>query len=330
VGAIAAAAAFVLLAPPLLVDWRSLASKVGSAGYDWETWREARGLLSGTSRTLAITAWFLVSTSGIVILLRRLPNFGWTCVVASLTQILAVFLVRPWIGSAGIVFVRYVLPVVPILILGVAVALGAWICSRDTHQRAREVACIALALAWAATGALPAIHSRPSSWTNHGVYQFDYDMQKSYMARDLGPVAIPSFYRTLAAMRPGEVVIAEAPFHFEWHKNNFYAYQRIHRQDTIVGEVNGLTSHDSPFFPSTDGNARFRNAIPIRDIPRLRARGVRFVVLHLHVYREIPEWYPSAPHTNMVPVVRFFMQRCSAPYQRDEQLVVFDLNQCHA
>lgn len=332
VGTAAAAATLLLLAPPLLLDWGAIANKVGGAEFVRETWREAITLVSGTSYPLAIALWCGLAVIGLAILSRREPALMRVLAVASLSQVSAVLVLQPPIAQAGIVFVRYVLPLTGVLVLGVAVALATCI-ERSRSRggtRLRELLCVVLVSAWVASGPLPRIHRRPNEWTNHAGLQFDYDMEKSYFATEIEPREIPAFYRTLAAMEPGTVTIAEAPFHYEWHKNVFVYYQRAHRQHTVVGDVNELTPHSSPAFRSDDRAARLRNALPLADLGRLGARGVRFVVLHHDLRNEIRGWAYPDPTPDMALVVHFFERRCGPPVARDQQLVVFDLQRCTA
>ncbi len=130
-------------------------------------------------------------------------------------------------------------------------------------------------------------------------------------------------------MPPDEVLIAEAPYHYEWHRNHFFFLQRLHRQGNVVGEVNALTRHDSPAFRADDPRARFANSLPIHDLSRLLARGVRYVVLHTEFAREVPAW-EDEPRTDMAPVVRYFRRRCGEPTSSEELVEVFDLHECAA
>ena len=332
VGAAAAAAVLLPLGPPLLRDWGAIANKIGGAEFVRETWREASTLVSGTSHPLVIALWCALAGLGLAVLSRREPALVRVLVVAALFQVSAILVLQPPIAQAGIVFVRYVLPVTGVLVLGVAVALATWIERSHSRRgtRLRKLMCVVLVVAWVASGPLPEIHRRPNEWTNHGGLQFDYDMEKSYFATEIQPRSIPAFYQTLAAMEPGEVTIAEAPFHYEWHKNVFLYYQRVHRQHTIVADVNELTAHSSPAFRSDDRGARLRNQLPLVDLVRLRARGVRFVILHRDLRTEIRGWAYPDPTPDMAPVIRFFELRCGQPVASDQQLVAFDLQRCTA
>jgi hypothetical protein len=275
-------------------------------------------------------AWCVLSATGLVILTRRRPEFMRCVASASLALLAAVIVVRPSIAHAGIVFVRYNLPVAALLLLGVAVSLGVWIdsSSNSLTRGLRQGVTLALIIAWMAYGPLPELYRRPNNWTNHGLYQFDYDLEKSLLARILRPKRIPEFYRGLGSLEPGTVVIAEAPNYYEWHKSYFVYYQRVHRQHTILGEVNTLTPQTAPAFTPSDAMARLRNSIPLNDLRRLRSRGVRFVILHLDPRQEIAGWDPNDFIVNMAPVVWFFRRQCGPPTTMDETLVVFDLVRC--
>jgi hypothetical protein len=328
VGALALAGAALLLAAPMQADAAAIALKTGRAEVASFAWRQVLGLLGGTGRPLGIAGWWLLAAAGLTLLGRRQPVLARISAIAAFAQIGTVVQGQPSISEEGIVFVRYILPVAGVAILGVAASLCAsW---PRVGARARVLAALALVLVWAATGPLPAIHARPNNWTNHGAYQFDYDRERGWFAKSLEPVEIPSFYRELADMEPGSVVIAEAPFYIEWHKSHYFAYQQVHRQETIAAVVNEVTPHDSPWFAAADAQARFRNTIPIQEFVRLRERGVRFLVLHLDLGSEFPGWDRNERATDMGLAVRFLAKRCGKPYERDAKLVVFELEKCLA
>ncbi len=322
----ATAATLLLLGPPMIGDWAGLAAKAGRAEpFTALTAAESIGLLAGARFPLAIAAWFAVSGAGLTILAQRSPLLARVAAVAVIAQIAGVLVARPWIAHVGIVFVRYVTPVAGVVVLGVAVALAAAWARFGVPARIASLAGVAF---WFAAGPLPAIHFRPNAWTNHGAYQFDYDRARNYMTAWLVPPAIPPFYRVLARAAPGSLVIAEAPFYFEWHENPFHVYQEIHRQEVVVADIDELTPHASPSFASGDRRARMRNAIPIVDLERLRARGVRYVLIHRDLRREIPIWDPNEPVSDVHPVLEFLRARCGREMLRDEWLVVFDLSRC--
>jgi hypothetical protein len=331
-GLVAGIAALALLAPALVFDWRTLLDKGGAAEpLSLYTFREVITLLGGTAQPLVLLLGCSVSSVGLALLLRRQPAFGTLIAAASAAQLAGVLLARPHIAHVGIVFVRYALPVAVVGALGVAVALAAWSDRGEgpRQRRLREIACVVLILAWAASGPLPWTHRRPNAWTNHGAFQFDYDFESNDYWRLTMPTRIPRFYSELAALPGGSVVIAEAPFHIEWHKNNYVFYQMLHHQHEVVADVNELTTHASPAFRSDDPRVRFENVLPLTDLSRLAARGVRYLVLHRDLSREISDW-EEPPGTDMAPVIRYLQLQCGAPIERDDLIVVFDLERCPA
>lgn len=316
-GAAVAIGAAALLGPPLWADFGSLANKAGRSWPDATTIAIGAGLMAGTGSRIGVVAWWGAAALGAVLLGRRCKPLARLVLACAAVQIAAVLAAAPDMLFEGIVLARYLLPVAAASTLAMAVALS----------RAHPWIAGALVAVWIATGPLPRIHRHPNDWMDHGVYRYFYDARLDYMERDLTPPKIPAFYRDLAQQPPGSVTIAVAPVHHEWHRSNAFAYQRVHRQHVVVGDVSGVVPHDAPSFAPGDRQVRLRNMLPVQQLRRLRKRGVRYVVLHHDVSREIPGWYGGAA-TDVSPIARELEARCGAPVARDDVLTAFDLEAC--
>jgi hypothetical protein len=142
----------------------------------------------------------------------------------------------------------------------------------------------------------------------------------------LRPTGVPPFYRHLReTAAPGSLLIAEAPWCFEWHRNPYPYFQQIHRQRMVIGFV--VDPEQPPvggeLLPRQPGTA-FRNFVHVADFPGLKERGVDFVVFHKDLAKALPRWRDRARAlVDPAPALRLYRSVCSAPTYEDDAMVVF-------
>jgi hypothetical protein len=180
-------------------------------------------------------------------------------------------------------------------------------------------------------GPLPRIHIRPNAWTNHGWYQYDYSPRNSAWSC---PEEIPRIYAALAQQRADSLLIVESPWWFGWYINVYPCYQRIHRQRMIIGFV-GKSDPEQPRLLPRPGEVpradlyrrfRFRTFVHVSDHAELRQRGVRYVVFHRAIEREVAAGDPEY-RVNVSNRIREYRALYGAPTYEDELIVAFDLAQ---
>jgi hypothetical protein len=138
-------------------------------------------------------------------------------------------------------------------------------------------------------GPLPGVLHHLNNWPHHAIFQYSYrsDSPFSYERR---PAAVPAFYQRLAKQPLGSVVLAEAPFYFEWHNNVLPYYQETHQQHVVAGLLGDLCPDPQAItaLPPLATRLELRNAVDLDNLDELEARGVAFVVLHLEPKAEVP------------------------------------------
>jgi hypothetical protein len=222
----------------------------------------------------------------------------------------------------AIVFARYCLALLPILLLMIAVGLDAAAGMLATYVRGvpRCALPAAVLLALLLGGPLRWIDVYPNDFTNHASYQADYEPGR-YFER-FRPTVVPAFYAQLGQRPPGSVTIVEAPWHFFWH--SFAYVQRIHRQHALVGFVDrGPTVRDGEV-PRDRAGIRLRNALHVGDAAALRARGVDYVIFHRDALAEMRVPFAATP----VPVdgwIAQYRQTYGEPAYEDGTITVFAL-----
>jgi hypothetical protein len=325
VGVSVTAGLSLVLARPLLSQSQDLMKIVDSSEsgrINPETLLGTWQLFVGTSSTTIAVAWVGLLVGGLAILAREQPRWtAYLCTVA-VGQVVGVILLQPVMLQIPIVFARYNLDALPLLLCFVATGvmwplqwLGRW-------ANAGAVGVL-VAGALLVSGPLGRIHRWPNNFTNHASYQADY-APGGYFER-FRPSKISPFYHELAQQPRGSLTILEAPWYYYFHPLAYY--QAIHGQKVKVGFV----AESGPDLrvgevPSGDPKFAFRNAIHIDDRDRLERESVDYIVLHKNLTREFP--IPFAhDHVDISKSLKKLRGRYGAPVYEDDQLFVFRLNE---
>jgi Dolichyl-phosphate-mannose-protein mannosyltransferase len=213
----------------LVPAWASLARLVALKRHpralSWEVVPEVLRLLAGSrSVGLGLLVWGL-AVAGLVLLVRDRPRLGAFALVLIACQVVGILLLAPVGLEVPWVLARYLLPVLPAGLLGVAYLFG-----RPFFQVERGwvgfvpvVAAGGLIVVLALAGPLADTRFRRSSFQNQD------DLAWSAVRAELPGAAVSAFYRQLAGSgeRAG---IVEVPWMFLWRFRAFYLYQDLHGQ----------------------------------------------------------------------------------------------------
>ncbi|MGD9021939.1 MAG: hypothetical protein PVF46_09080, partial [Lysobacterales bacterium] len=194
----------------------------------------------------------------------------WYFAVATLLACVIVASTSALLIKHPLVLVRYLLPVLFIMLVFVALGIvgilralgGAWLI--------QAVMVGAAAYAYVTTGPLPEQYRQyPNQFMGHMAYQADYAAARNRYAQhySLADTDVPAFYRQMARMPAGSVTLAVAPWYMEWHWNAWHLYQQVHRQRIIAGFISGLCVEDTygEFPPGQDG-LEFDNVVHLSQL----------------------------------------------------------------
>jgi hypothetical protein len=277
-------------------------------------------LLAGTGRASAVAIVAGLTLAGIVALGVRAPLLVLYLLTVAAIQILVVVAGGAVAVHVPIVLARYLVVVLPLLLIFPATALVRALRVRGDRLATGVGALVAGILLW--IGPLVWIYEAPNDFTNHVAYQADY-VPGRYFER-FRPFEISTFYRDVLAVRaPGSVTIVEAPWHFYFHSLAYL--QRIHRQHVVVGFVDER-DHDvrDGELSATESRIRLRRGVRLDDREGLRARHVDFVVLHHDVLTETrwPTGVTELP-IDMTRWVARYRSWFGEPVFDDPRIVVF-------
>ena len=312
----------VVLVPPILGDWRAMATKAGAGEVTIDTLYRSALMMFGVSTAWSGGLLAVLLVVGVWRLHRR--ERGFTAYIVSLIVVgVAVLAVgRPaWVQHQQ-TFVRYALPLLPFVLLfiaeGVAYAIE-WLRLPSLGAIAAAFALVGLAFA----GPIPRYYYFPNQFMGHEVFQFDFASDANpYSTRlELGPV--PAFYRDLSTRPAGSITLIETPARLISHFIPDPWYQAIHRQNVKFALAAPVCGGEADEFPYTASGTRFRRVGRLADILDGATWGADYLVLRLHPWSEPPGL--EIPWPDMNACASKVGARLGEPVYRDEQIVVFAL-----
>jgi hypothetical protein len=299
-----------------------MAAKAGAGEMTFDTLYRSALMMFGISSAWLCIALALLFAIGIWRLGRR--EAGFVAYIASLIVVgtVVVALGRPaWVQHQQ-TFVRYVLPLVPFVLMFVAEGIVFVV----AQLRFPVLACAGAALALiglAAAGPMPGYYYFPNQFMGHELFQFDFAADHNPYATklDLGPVS--PFYRDLATRPPGSITLIETPARLISHYLPDPWYQAIHRQNVKYALAAPLCGGEADEFPYTATGTRFRRVGRLADVLDGATLGADYLVLRMRPWSVPPGL--DAPWPDMDVCMASVSARLGEPVYRDGQIVVFAL-----
>ncbi len=305
----------LLLGVPLVQDATTLAGKSFEAEATIRTLLTAVSLLGGTRHTALLAVLGVLSGIGLIRLFRWDRCLVFLALFTSLLQVVMVVLSRADQLQAGIVFVRYSLPLLFVFLMAVAAGLDfleRLLARLRLPPSLGTICCTALFL----LGPLPAIHTRPNGWTNHGLYQYNYSVwpeRKQKIETGSFLKRVPDLYLRLREEQVSREPILEAPWYFEWQNNQHYAiYQQIHGSEVFLAR---------PEADRAEGLNLWRFVDPL-DHQGIRDRKIAIVLFHHDTSRELR----NSSILNRVDVadwIREYQEMYGQPFYKDRFMTAF-------
>jgi hypothetical protein len=260
-----------LLLPALPSLFGAVAGRAGggrSSAGEW--WLAARMLVGSRSSVVGAVA-LVAAIAGGTVLARRARFAVAASTLAVAAQVAALLLVRPHGLGDPLVLSRYLLPILPVLLLGVAAALDAAL-SRLGSARASSAiwAPLALAVLLLAAGPLPGRLRAGSS--------LELDSESLRFDRPATAAQAPELPRAyLSAPVRGARVVLEAPFVEQWDTTrSVWLADRRQRKVVRLGTL---------FVQTLGRTARFRTLVGLT--PRqVLASDADVLVFHRDVLRD--------------------------------------------
>lgn len=260
----------LLVGPPLMANVSAIAGKSGVDSPTLQTFIGALHWWAGSGSTAVVVLTVLLAALGFPKLWRRLTLVR-TIAFGLLLTLLTLLLMRPaWIHNP-ITFGRYLLPVIPLLLLSVAVGTVrlADFASHASLAISRPLTLAILAfpiLSMAAQSPLQEIFFYPNSNITNPFFYFDFRPKYNPLPKQFDRYApLSSFWSQLRALEPGSIRIAAAPFYYESHSWDAPRWERISRQHIVPAYLSGLCATPHLIEVPNDARFKFRNAVVVSD-----------------------------------------------------------------
>jgi hypothetical protein len=321
-GLVTAVPLVLALVPPVVNDWSMFTAKAGVDSVTAQTAWRATMMAFGTPHAWVAAALAACAAAGIVAWWRRDRVLAGYAAVVIAGGALAVALARPNWVQLPMVYLRYLTPCVPLLLLLCAEGLLAAFRARGSVLPAACVAVLAVALCL--TGPLPSQWTYPNQFTGHHRHQLDYDDRHNPHVQLRPGTPAPSFYRELARAPAGSLTIAVAPWRIESHFNPQAWHQRVHRQNVKIGMLTPLCGkRDFGEYPEGKRGMRLRNAVHVSALLRGERSGVDFLVVQLRPWSAPPG--QEVPWPDLAACLPQIEKALGPAAYRDDDIVVFAL-----
>lgn len=325
-GAVVTLGLVILLAVPLWSDWHTVTWKLSGRGVTKVTIVHAIELLMGTRQWWLIALLGAAMLTGLAVMQRTQARLVGYLVFLSAAQTLPSLVGQPAYIDVPITLARYNLTLLPIVLVFVAVGLtrlGQALPRIPVNSAVAIPGAVACALLLY-FGPLAEIYYRPNNWTNHGMFQYAYARDTLWAYGFLKPPEVSAFYHQLARLPRESVRIVEAPSYYEWQKNAYPNYQRLHGQRMFVGMVDDVRPAPRVGeLPLARQGLHFSNFIHVADHVGLLRRGITFVVFHKDFASEVPG--ATFERVDVKRWVEHYRRVYGAPSYEDRHLVVFDV-----
>jgi hypothetical protein len=321
-----------LLLPPLLAHPESLSFK---SGIDlpridtligvWYAW-------FGTGSTIALLICGAFAIAGASVVWRRLPEAG-SMLAGLVLGVLMIIATRPaWIHNP-LTFGRYLLPILPLLLLSTACgaarvgrAVSAAIAARRAVPALAGASGVAVAaiplFALATTTPLWPVVIHPNDNSLHGLYQFDFRREHNPIVTFMDGIPLSPWWANLADRPTGSITVAVAPFPTESVGWDAPRWQRLSRQRVLSGLLTPLCASARANEVPDDARFRFRNAVHLADDALLAAQRVNFVVWQ-KPYRYVANGIDAPVGADVAPCATALTARFGLPVYEDAWLAVY-------
>lgn len=321
----------VFLLPPLLSNPAALSGKMGLHTPNLDTLQGALYGWLGTSSTLVVIVAMVLVALGSKRLFQELPIFP-SLLTGLALAVTAILSMQPlWVNHA-LTFERYLLLMVPLLLLAVALGMVriSKICGSNFGRAGHGIGVAAVIIAFCFAlyhSPITRLNAYPNSNSLHSVYQFDFRDSANEMAdyqRDHIPIS--TFWNRLSIFPPGSVKVAASPFYFESYNWDGVRWERRSRQYVLPGFLNDFCVTGRKGEVPRSDRFDFRNAAYVGDVADVARRGFDLVA-----YQKPPktaaDGRPGSSGSEFASCEAAFRQRYPSPVFEDELLIVFPVTE---
>ena len=309
----------LLLALPLCNDFQAIESKAGHSFIQPRAVLDAFRILFSMEGIGISILMGALSFAGMIRLRRTGSTLLGYLIALSGLQLISILVVRPLGSDSPHILARYLLPVLPCLLLfsaagivGISTATGL-----SRNKRLRPLLPVALCAALITGGPVMAVTYNPNNATGLILLIHSLAGEKhQWMLKRM-----PEFYRRLSTYPPASLIIVEAPFN--WPGDHVPLYQRVHRQTILAGITDGLCGEATSSLSYIN---HLRTVVDLSDLWALLNRDVNFVVFHKRLQEEVRVRLPSYRRQEISGCIAQYRAWFGSPVFEDRDIIVFELS----
>lgn len=272
----------------LIPSWDSLMLLIGNKHNPMEIVPETVfGILqlqSGSMVVPMILSFWAAALVGLAWLLRNDRRLALYTLTLTAGQVVGLLVLSPEMLVHPLVFSRYLIPLLPWVLLWAAVGVSMpW---RVGPRMQRVVVAAGLAALFA-TGPLSTWQFQKGSFSKHNdVLAFFCPPGRT------GPASVPGFYRQVVAGQQGATVLEHPWFPWWAYTRAYYLYQEVHGQEVVLSSIRPLPGA---------AQVQFRNMVRPYPADFLASRA-RYLVVHTDLPTEearvVPHCWPTIASIN--------------------------------
>jgi hypothetical protein len=316
------------LAPPLYYDWDVFQTRSGVDSVNPESLYRTALLLFGVPEPVMLAALALLTVYGAARRWSRERDEVAYFATLIVGGAVAVCSARSLYISHPLVLARYLLPVLPLLLLFLAEGIVACLDLLPLAPMRAAAAGVIGALLWW-LGPMPSYLYYPNQFMGHLRFQYDNDPAHNPYVQQIPKEPVSAFYRQLAQQPPASLTLIEAPWQLESHKNPLPFYQEVHRQRVKIGLVTpvcGVRTYGE--YPATVRDLRLQQFAHLSSILDGKSYGADYLVVHLAPWKPPPD-SKADDWPDMAACLPGIEAKLGPPVYRDTQIVAFDLRKKH-
>ena len=305
------------LLPPMLSSLSALTVKTGAHLPSLDTLAGAVYLWMGSRSGFIVALCCLLALVGLPRLLKQ-SSITLNILVGAALTLALIFLSQPAWVNHPLTLGRYLLPLLPLLLL--SVASGLYVMLEILGKlSAYPVACLALMIGFVVYSPLDHFMHRPNRNTLHPIYSFEFRDEKNITLHYHRAKQYSDFWRQFENAQPESITIAVAPWYFESFNWDAPVWEQLSHQVIVPGYLIGLcVAERAGEVPNTE-RYRFRNVSYLANPQDLHQRGVDYIVYQKPNRLNIKKPYAKINHCD------HFLQRIyGSPVYEDQIVKVYD------
>ncbi|MBW1781805.1 MAG: hypothetical protein JRL30_13825 [Deltaproteobacteria bacterium] len=313
----------LLLGPPLYSDFAAISNKAGRSMVHLFPLGDSFRILTGQEPFIFIAITIVLAISGMISLCRKSQPFGVYLIALSLIHLVTILILKPIGADAPHILARYMLMVLPGLLIFVASGVEAvsGVFYGPTKKWIRILLPVGLCTLFFLRGPIPALMYQPNDATSLVmlIRTLKGESYHSILKR------VPDFYKKIAIYPPSSLTIAETPFN--WQGDHLPLYQKTHRQHILMGlwdRVCGETIKNQISMVAEVAN--LNTIVDLSDIDLLFDKGVDFVVFHKSLEKEVRIPLPGFHPQDLSKCIDQYRTRFGSPFFENEDIIVFEIS----